>query len=274
MARSNVVKIPLRPCSRCGHKFPEAKSMCPRCKAINLPKQTVDDTIMLSDVEDAAFRRIPTGINLLDDALGGGWVTTSVVLIGGNPGAGKSTLSIQIADNLGGFSRRGKLGPTSDREVLYIATEEIGAQLKDRAKRLQLKNLDRIRVVPMGSRADLGDVIMKYKPCAVFVDSIANLQPDPELAVETTKNFKGYAEALDAPVLLVDHVTKADDFSGFMDKQHEPDTLLTLYAPDASSEVRELTPLKNRFGPANVQYYMMMTEHGLVEIEEDEEEGE
>lgn len=270
-----AAKIPVRPCRRCSFKFDEKKTQCPRCRTINLPDTgTTDDSILLSEVSDKAFRRIPTGIAPLDIALGGGWVTSSVVLLGGNPGAGKSTLSIQVADKVAGLSSRGKLGDTSGRPVIYICTEETAPQIKDRANRVGIKHPGLIRLVPMGSRADIGDVLMHYRPCATFVDSMAGLVADPDVAVETTKNFKGYAEALDAPVLLVDHVTKSDDFAGLMSKQHAPDTLLTLYAPDASSEVRELTPLKNRFGPANVQYYLMMTAKGLIELEEEEGEDE
>jgi len=271
--RSNVTKLPLRACYRCGAKFPEAKSMCPRCKAINLPQQSnQDDSVLLSEVSDQDFRRIQIGMPSIDKVFGGGIVTTSVTLLGGNPGAGKSTLSVQLADIIAGLSITEKLGKTSGREVVYVATEETAPQIKNRAQRLDLNYLTKIRILPMGSRADLGDVLMHYKPCAIFVDSMAGLVADPDAAVETTKRFKEYAEALDAPVILVDHVTKSDDFAGLMSKQHAPDTLLTLYAPDASSEVRELTPLKNRFGLANFQVYLMMTAGGLMEIEEEEDE--
>lgn len=271
-SNGRAAKIAMRPCTRCGKKFPEVKCMCPYCKTINLPEGTGgDDSVILKDISDQQFRRIMTGIEPVDLVFGGGLVTTSVTLLGGNPGAGKSTLSIQLASNIAGLSKAGMLGKTSEREVVYVATEETGPQIKDRARRLQLENTEKIRIVPMGSRSDLGDMLMHYKPCAVFVDSMAGLVADPDASVETTKRFKEYAEALDAPVILVDHVTKSDDFAGLMSKQHAPDTLLTLYAPDASSEIRELTPLKNRFGPANMQVYLMMTELGLVTIEDDED---
>jgi DNA repair protein RadA/Sms len=253
----------LRACTACEKQFDASKFRCPSCGKWNVPGAGAganDQTVLLSEIEPIPVKRMITGP--WDLCFGGGIVVSSVSLIGGAPGAGKSTMSIQLCD---------AIAASVEREVLYIATEESKEQIKDRALRLQLKAQQLIRMHPMGSSADLGEVIMTRRPSAVIVDSLQGMTSDPELAAEYSKRFKDYAVELNAPVILIDHITKDADFAGMMSLQHNVDTTLSLF-PDEEG-VRELMTIKNRFGPANVAVRLEMTASGLVlALSDDEDE--
>lgn len=273
-------KVEVRECSTCGHKYPVDKSQCPSCLAWDSPglSKDGDQTVLLSDVSEQPIKRIETGP--WDCCFGTdyrtgqmGIVVSSVVLLGGVPGGGKSTMSLQLADRIAEFT---------NREVIYVGTEESPEQIKDRAIRLQIKHMDRIRLHPMGSNADLGKIMTGRKPGGIIVDSIPGQTDDPEMAVELCKRFKDYAVALDAPVILIDHVTKDGDLAGLMALQHAVDTLAILYRDDDDG-MRTLETHKNRFGAAPVAVELEMTVHGLImapkrkddeESDPDWEEGE
>lgn len=262
----SVVKRATHTCSRCDYRFDASRSQCPSCKQWNVPEGATaaaqgDQTVLLSEVTGDDVARYETGP--WDICFGGGIVTTSTTLIGGTPGAGKSTLSLQLAD---------AIARTTKREILYVGTEESAKEIKARADRLRLKNQPLIRVFPMGSNADMGAVFLARKPSAIILDSLPGLTPDQDMAVELCKRLKDYAVTLTAPVLIIDHVTKQDDFAGLMSLQHAVDTLLTLY-PTHQGEKRELTTLKNRHGPANISTNLEMTPGGLISLgDEDEDE--
>jgi DNA repair protein RadA/Sms len=191
-----------------------------------------------------------------------GCVNNSVSLIGGKPGAGKSTLSLQFADNI--LSK-------VEGEVLYMAEEEAKETVKSRAVRLGLKNTNRIRIIPMGTKVDLGAVILDRKPKAMIYDSLSKICPDPAAAIEFLARLKEYSVLIGSPSIVIDHVTKDEDFAGFMQLQHEVDmTAMFTVFPD---EVREIKTRKNRNGPSGVSVLLNMTEVGLTlrEPEEDEE---
>jgi len=163
-----------------------------------------------------------------------------------------------------------KICQITKKEIIYIGTEETAQQIKARASRLGVINMDRIRIFPMGANSDLGGILLSRKPCAVILDSLPGLTNDPEQAVELCKRFKEYAVELNAPIIIIDHVTKDDDFAGLMQLQHAVDTTITIF-PDKHG-TRQMTTIKNRFGPANFSIEMEMTEKGLIEGEEFDEE--
>ena len=268
-----LAKRNLRPCKNCDHRFDVAKSQCPSCGLWNIPPRandTSDQTVLLSEVSNDPISRIETGPWDKCFSMEGGIVTTSVTIIGGAPGAGKSTMSLQLSD---------RVAEVTEREVIYIGAEESAKEIKSRAMRLQLKAMHRIRVHPMGSSADLGAILQSRKPSAIILDSLPGLMNDPEMAVEMCKRFKDYAVELNAPVIIIDHVTKDGDLAGLMALQHAVDTLMTLFPDGMTKNGRELITVKNRFGPANVVVRMDMTERGLFlggpdDEDEDEEEDE
>jgi DNA repair protein RadA/Sms len=252
-------------CSRCNSELPPGMYQCPSCKAWQVEGSATPvrpKSVLLSDVEDLDVKRLVSGP--WDACLGGGLVRSSVTLIGGAPGAGKSTLALQIAD---GLSQHGR------REVLYIAAEESPSEVRSRAKRLGVKRLNRIACLEaLGDPEALDDllpVLESNTPVAVILDSLPGLLgTDLEAGVVLCKQFKAYASELDVPFIVIDHVTKAEDFAGLMALQHAVDTTVTLY-PDKLGK-RKMHTLKNRFGPAHIDVYFTMTEGGLIVIDSKE----
>jgi DNA repair protein RadA/Sms len=218
----------------------------------------------MSDVpDDANEHRLITGP--WDKCFGGGIATTSVTLLGGVPGAGKSTMSLQLAD---------AIAEATKREVLYVGAEEASRDIKARFQRLQLKNQALIRIFPLGSNADLGSVLMKRRPAAFVLDSLPGLIGDDlQAAVALCNALKGYCVDLDAPAIVIDHVTKDENYAGLMALQHAVDTTM-LFTVDGDDGIRELNVTKNRFGPANVSAFFEMTSRGLIEaiLDDDEED--
>lgn len=261
-------KVPTRECKRCGTRFPESRSQCPDCGAWctdELFDETLDGTFTLDEVPEEAFQRIQTGPwDIAFCKEDPGIVTTSVTLLGGAPGAGKSTMSIQLCDAIAG---------STGKEVLYIGAEESKGEYANRAKRLKLKNTKLIRLYPMGSNADVGLIIMARKPSAIVIDSLPGLTKDPAVAKDICKTFCEYAKLLQSPVIIIDHVTKDGDLAGFMELQHDVDIVLTLF-PNADTEVRTLTVVKNRYASANHSIFLEMTGEGLkhFEFQEDDDD--
>jgi len=287
---SSRKKITYQTCKQCGHKFDTSKAMCTSCGFWNTPSgdDGKDQTILLSEVSETPITKIVTGPwdkCFSDSSSGGGIATTSVTLIGGAPGAGKSTLSLQLAD---------KISARMQREILYVGAEESVNEIKNRAMRLKLESMSLMRMHPMGSNAELGDILLNRRPCAIILDSLPGLVSDPEMAVELCKRFKSYAVELDSPVIIIDHITKQDDFAGLMQLQHAVDTTLSLFptpdysmcrceikCEDGKHFIRELSTIKNRYGPANVMMDLEMSAKGLIvglgayiETDDDEDEDE
>lgn len=259
-------------CYGCGATFSADKIQCPSCRYWNISKPhnpEEDGTILLSTVDESTETRISTGPwdpcwGEHTDAKGKlhvGCVNNSVSLIGGKPGAGKSTLSLQFGDHI--------LNSVKG-EVLYMAEEEAKETVKSRAVRLGLKNINRIRLIPMGARVDLGAIILQRKPVAMVYDSLSKICPDPAEAILFLARLKEYSVLTGAPSIVIDHVTKDGDFGGFMDLQHEVDgTFMFTVFPD---EVREIKTIKNRNGPSGVSVLLNMTEKGLMLREPGEDE--
>jgi len=281
MATKREKKELIQQCRRCKADFPSNATKCTSCGFWNtvVVKDPNDDkTVLLSDTEGAIVTRIQTGPwdpcwGFHFDDFGKryeGTVTTSVTLVGGVPGAGKSTLALQMADII---------AAKTQREVLYISAEESNAEIRSRAKRLRLTNQGKVRLIPIGVAVELGGIMIHRKPVALIADSLPKIAPDQADAVAFCEKLKGYAIELQCPVIIIDHVTKEEEFAGQMALQHAVDTtlLFTVYG----DEVRELKTVKNRNGPSGVKVLLNMTEQGLVlrdpsedleEMEEDDEE--
>lgn len=264
-------------CSGCGEQVKEHLLKCPGCGTINAVDHSRDDnSIALCDVVSAEHDRVQTGP--WDLCFGGeednyGIVRTSATLLGGSPGAGKSTLVLQIANQ-------------ADGEVIYLAAEEALPEIKARADRLNIKNQRNIRMVSaMAGNVSLTAVIegRPNKPKMVIIDSLNGLVgEDDALQLEVCKLSKQYATRYSCPFLIISHVTKSDAIAGRLSLQHAVDTTLTFFpdpslVEDGEEPIRVLEVMKNRFGKAGTKCYFDMTEHGLVYIdpserEEDEEE--
>jgi DNA repair protein RadA/Sms len=265
-------KRQLRPCRLCGVGFDKDLLRCTACGEWNTGADhsdpTQDQTVILSDEAVAPLKLIQTGpwdpcfaIQRDGKRLKYGIVNTGVTLVGGAPGAGKSTLALQLSDAL--------IAGTG-REVLYVEAEEATSELKARALRLKIKRLDKIRVVPMGSSGDMASIIRNRKPGALIVDSLQGLcGNDLEAQVEFCKALKDYTVPGEFPAIVISHVTKEEGFAGLMALQHAVDTtiLYTVY----DDHVREIKSIKNRFGEQTERLFNM-TELGLVERLPDEDE--
>lgn len=258
-------KQQVRACERCGYAFDASKSRCTSCGHFNVEggySPDSDGTVLLSDAAVEPSVRIQTGVwdeiwghHLTD---GGekiaGIVNQSVTLLGGAPGAGKSTLALMLAASI---------GKKMKREVLYIAGEEGIGQIRSRADRLGVTHKKLIRIVPIGNVVNLSAIIEHYKPAAMIADSVPTITPAMNDAVDFANTIKRWSEELSCPSILIDHVTKEEEFAGLQQLQHAVDTtlLFTVY----EDGIRELRTIKNRNGPSGVKKFFTMEESGLVE---------
>src|SRR5215208_3293131 len=283
MARSATVFS----CSACGHESPKWHGRCPGCGEWNsfveearpAPSARVGtagangarraagralNPVPLAEVQAPAVARLSTGIGELDRVLGGGLVPGSLVLIGGSPGIGKSTLTSGALGNLAG----------SGRKVLYVSGEESAAQVKLRAERLGGHALS----VPIVAETDLEAVLATLeaeRPDVCVVDSVQVLY-DPALtgapgSVGQVREVAGrimrVAKELGIATMLVGHVTKEGSLAGPRVLEHLVDCVLS-FEGERERTYRTLRALKNRFGSTNEVGVFEMADQGLVEVED------
>ena len=273
-------------CQACGHRTIKWMGKCPGCgawetlveEAVLPPAKGKRDTrtfrlpeaaasgarpIPLDHVEGRGTERRRTGIGELDRVLGGGLVAGSLVLVGGDPGIGKSTLLLQALDKLA----RGEGPPT-----LYVSGEESAQQVRLRAERLGILS-SRVHVFAE-TRADaIARQIELEPPCAVVIDSIQSVfDPDLESAPgsvsqirEVAARFLYLAKARGVPCLLVGHVTKEGSLAGPRVLEHLVDTVL-YFERSTGGPYRILRAHKNRFGSTNEIGVFEMREEGLTEV--------
>lgn len=270
-------------CSACHQPLTPGMLRCrnPKCKHWNVkgpPTAIEDSTVLLSDAKMGNVEYIPTG--LVDRVFGGGRgvARTGTILLGGEPGAGKTTLCMQLCDVFCGYFKK---------ESLYIANEQDAVELKSIAERLMLRHKDKIRIVKaMGGIADdIGDLILYYQPCFIILDSVTKwVGEDLGLAVQVAYRMKDYTVRLQAPSIMINQVTKEGGHAGLMQLQHAVDTcslfqILEGEIDENGKEIplskapRRIQTLKNRFGQLDEQFYAM-TGDGLVEIDLNPVEGE
>lgn len=268
-------------CNQCGHQSPKWAGRCPGCGAWSTLVETVHEPetpaslrfagfsgsagqgqpVALGEVAVEEAARLSTGLKELDRVLGGGLVKGSAILIGGDPGIGKSTLLLQAMGML-----------SAQRKVLYISGEESVAQISLRGKRL---NVD-CRQVPVLAETLLErmvPVIEAHHPEAVVIDSIQtaytellNSAPGSVSQVrECAARLVRLAKARQTAVFLVGHVTKEGAIAGPRVLEHMVDTVL-YFEGEAGSRFRVIRAVKNRFGATGELGVFAMTEGGLKEV--------
>ncbi|MER3481579.1 MAG: DNA repair protein RadA [Meiothermus sp.] len=256
-------------CTECGYKSIKALGRCPNCgawdsfkeEAPEAPKarsssRFVSRIVRLRDASTSAEERVSSGLGELDRVLGGGFVKGEVLLIGGEPGVGKSTLLLQVAHQILEGGRR----------VLYLAGEESPGQIRLRAARLGVdEGLELVRETDLEALLAL---LEAERPDFLIVDSIQTLEagspPGSLVSVrEGTAALTRYAKAYDVTTVLVGHVTKEGVVAGPKVIEHVVDA--TLYLETAGS-FRLLRSTKNRFGPVGELGVFQMGEGGMEEV--------
>lgn len=215
--------------------------------------------ISLSDVRGSEQGRISSGADELDRVLGGGFVGSSLVLVGGDPGIGKSTLLLQVA------AKSKFLAP-----VLYVNGEESVGQVKLRADRLGLRGSG-LKLLPEIVFERIAETIVRVKPTLCIVDSIQTVYSEELSAApgsvsqvrDVTAGFLRLAKALGCTIVLVGHVTKDGQLAGPRVLEHMVDTVL-YFEGEGGNNLRALRAVKNRFGATNELGIFEMTEQGLV----------
>ncbi|MCS8569084.1 DNA repair protein RadA [Pediococcus pentosaceus] len=267
-------------CSECGYVSPKFLGRCPNCgrwntlveERISEPKNERKSRVsfegksskpqLISEVKMHEEPRVKTGMEELNRVLGGGVVDGSLVLIGGDPGIGKSTLLLQLS---------GQLAAT-ERDVLYVSGEESASQIKMRAERLQV-NSERFYLYPETDMSNIRAVIEELHPQYVIIDSVQTMQePDIDSAVgsvsqirEITAELMQIAKTNNITIFIVGHVTKGGAIAGPKILEHMVDTVL-YFEGDLHHTYRILRAVKNRFGSTNELGIFEMREEGLREV--------
>jgi DNA repair protein RadA/Sms len=264
-------------CSSCGHEEPKWLGRCPECGEWNTLVEApvigrdraktgeVPQSLPLSSVDPLEGIRVKSGVTELDRVLGGGIMKRSAILIGGEPGIGKSTLLLQAA----------AAAETKGR-VLYVSGEESAGQVRMRADRLGLAG-DRIEIFCSGNLQEIQAVIEAVKPVLIMVDSAQTLfSAEAGTTPGTINQMKhcswelvSWIKEHDAALFLTAHVTKDGVISGPKSLEHMVDTVL--YFEDSSNNdgnTRFLRAVKNRFGSIDETGIFTMGEKGLSAVED------
>ncbi len=268
-------------CTECGNETPKWAGQCPSCRAWNTlveqPAETKKKTAatsksggalrsmsrprLMSEVETTHELRFETGMNELDRVLGGGAVKGSLVLVGGAPGIGKSTLMLQICDNLCRFA-----------SVLYVSGEESERQIKLRAERLQVRS-EGLYVLAETNLEDILESVRQLKPDVLIVDSIQTLfngdltsAPGSVGQVkDCTMTLMQLAKGQGVTVFVIGHVNKEGSIAGPKVLEHMVDCVL-YFEGEQQNSYRILRAAKNRFGATNEIGVFEMADTGLTEV--------
>ena len=264
-------------CQNCGHEETKWLGQCPACREWNTFAEEKVFTssvsansktdreikiVSLSEVSADDHTRIETGLTELDRVLGGGIVPGSLVLVGGDPGIGKSTLLLQVCQRL-----------AEEKSVLYISGEESLSQIKLRANRMGnfKENLKLLCETNLGT---IRGVIENRRPELVVIDSIQTMYSEEVSSApgsvsqvrESTNVFMQLAKGLGITIFIVGHVTKEGTVAGPRVLEHMVDTVL-YFEGDRHASYRILRGVKNRFGSTNEIGVFEMRQNGLEEVE-------
>jgi DNA repair protein RadA/Sms len=264
-------------CQECGGASPKWVGQCPECSAWNTLVETRSETSRtrgggisgmassavqrLSDIDTRDTPRTSTGLSEMDRVLGGGIVPGAVILIGGDPGIGKSTLLLQVLANV-----------QAQVPTLYVTGEESLTQVHLRAQRLGLPDLD----LPVLAETAVEQIILQLqaqRPGLAVIDSIQTLYTDSLDSApgsvsqlrECAAQLVRYAKASHTAVILVGHVTKEGAIAGPRVLEHMVDSVL-YFEHDPGSRFRLIRAVKNRFGAVNELGVFAMTDAGLKEV--------
>lgn len=265
-------------CRECGYQTPKWMGKCPSCGSWN----SLDETIIKEEKKTSAISkatrptrqisklneiktdtevRYKTGLSELDRVLGSGLVKGSLVLVGGDPGIGKSTLLLQICQNL-----------ADSKTILYVSGEESERQIKLRADRLGVTT-ENLYLISETDVASVIECIRQIKPQIVIIDSIQTMNCEEVASAsgsvpqvrEATNAFMRIAKQEDVSMFIVGHVTKDGALAGPRVLEHMVDCVL-YFEGDKQSNFRILRAVKNRFGSTNEIGVFEMAGKGLIEV--------
>ena len=272
-------------CTECGSETSKWSGKCPACGAWNSLKETTSVTgrknkkntgrdlfenepnkkpLKLKDINYTEQQRTKSGISEFDGALGGGIVPGMVVLIGGEPGIGKSTLMLQVSDQLAHH----------DKTILYVSGEESQEQIKLRSQRLECSS-DKLYLYCATDFEEVAQTIFNMEPDIVIIDSIqsmylSSLESAPGSVSqlrECTGFFTRIAKQRNIPIFLIGHVTKGGIVAGPKIIEHMVDTVL-YFEGETQNQFKILRATKNRFGSTNEIGIFEMLSTGLSEVKD------
>ena len=266
-------------CSNCGYTQPRWLGRCPECGEWNSLEEIIIDRnnitpagrrkeavekqkpVVLSTIEAQKNTRLSTGIDEFDRVLGGGATKRSAILLGGEPGIGKSTLLLQTAASIA----------IKDAKVLYISGEESAAQIKERADRLGLI-CNGINILCTSRLEDSLDALDSLNPAFVIIDSIQTIYSAEAGIIPGTVNqlkycaneFISWVKERESVLIMTAHVTKEGTIAGPKSLEHMVDTVISFERN--ADDIRFLHAQKNRFGSVDEIGIFSMTEKGLEPV--------
>ncbi|MFT8872754.1 MAG: DNA repair protein RadA [Sporolactobacillus sp.] len=273
MVREKTVFI----CQSCGYESPKWMGRCPGCQQWNtmveevmrtkrpgtpVQEKTAAQPVRLTEVTVEAEARLKTGRDEFDRVMGGGVVPASLTLVGGDPGIGKSTLLLQVSEQLAKAGNR----------VLYLSGEESVRQTKMRAERLQVTSKE-LYVLAETDMVRIRDQVVSVRPRVLIVDSIQTVYDSDMSSApgsisqikECTAQLLRLAKESGTAVFIVGHVTKNGALAGPRTLEHMVDTVL-YFEGERHHTFRILRAVKNRFGSTNEMGVFEMKEDGLTEV--------
>lgn len=269
-------------CQNCGYENPKWLGKCPECLQWNTFVEELEEKsviknhtkvssllnnsskpVSIGSITSINDERFSTSIPELDRVLGGGLIPGTMVLVGGDPGIGKSTLLLQVSNNLA----------NSRKKVLYISGEESENQIKNRAKRLDVDS-ENLYIYTENNLSLIEAQVDEFKPDIIIVDSVQTmLNPEINSAPgtvsqikEVTSKFMKISKTKDITSFIVGHVTKEGSLAGPKLLEHMVDTVL-YFEGERYNTYRLLRAVKNRFGSTNELGVFEMKSKGLVELE-------
>lgn len=261
-------------CGRCGYESRKWLGKCPDCgewdslteerrSLINSLQKTITKTLPLTEYSQTDSKRLITGISELDRVLGGGIVPGSMILVGGDPGIGKSTLILQLLSTIA----------AGKQKVLYVTGEESAQQIRMRADRLGIDD-GSIYLATENCAESILDITTELSPALLAVDSIQTMYTEEVGSApgsvtqvrESTAKLLTLAKSIGLPVIVIGHVTKDGAIAGPRVLEHMVDTVL-YFEGDRGQVYRILRTVKNRFGSTNEIGVFEMKDNGLSEVD-------